>query len=118
MLAERRHLDQADLAERALLPPKEARARLYALHDAGLARTVELPRTPDRPGGAVQLWAADAAAARLVVLADVRRALSKLLERRAAEALQLTKRGRPGAGVDLFDDPADGAPRKPDEAAA
>merc|ERR1711861_78781 len=79
------HLAESDIAERALLPPKDARTKLYALFHLGFARHVELPRQADRPGGAIQLWKADCERSRVVVLADTRRALARLLKRRRFE---------------------------------
>ena len=84
-LSEHEHLAESDIAERALLPPKDARTKLYALFHLGFARHVELPRQADRPGGAIQLWKADCERSRVVVLADTRRALARLLKRRRFE---------------------------------
>lgn len=84
-LSEHAHLAETDVAERALLPPKDARTKLYALFHLGFARHVELPRQADRSGGAIQLWAADPERSRVVVLADTRRALARLWKRRRCE---------------------------------
>ena len=84
-LSEHEHLAESDIAVRALLPPKDARTKLYALFHLGFARHVELPRQADRPGGAIQLWKADCERSRVVVLADTRRALARLLKRRRFE---------------------------------
>ena len=45
-LSEHEHLAESDIAERALLPPKDARTKLYALFHLGFARHVELPSRP------------------------------------------------------------------------
>ena len=100
---EHEHLAESDIAERALLPPKDARTKLYALFHFGFARHVELPRQADRPGGAIPLWKADCERSRVVVLADTAGA-GPLAEETAL-------RVRKGRGLDPFsldDSPSSG----------
>lgn len=94
-------LEQGDLAERALLPPKDARERLYRMFDAGLVTFAEVAKAPDKPGANVFLWAVRARDAYAVALADARAAMAALYARRAFEYQDKGK----GLVDEDFDDP-------------
>lgn len=60
VLAHHRYLDQADLAEKSLLQPKDARERLYKLFGDTLVEFVELaPSTKTTGANSVFLWSVD-----------------------------------------------------------
>ena len=101
VLMRHRALEQSDLAEKALLPPKEARERLYRMFDDGLVTFVEVAKAPDRAGANVFLWAVDAPKAYAVALADARRAMAALFSRRTFEYRDCGK----GVVEEEFDDP-------------
>lgn len=101
-------LEQADLAEKALLPPKEARERLYRMFNDKLVTFVEVQKAPDRHGANVFLWNVDKRRAYSVALADARNAMTNLFKRRTFEYLEKGK----GLLPDDFDDPHEIDPAK------
>lgn len=80
LLCRHRKLDQAELAERGLLPPKDARARLYSMFSDGLIDLHQNAGAPQDP-----VWVLDLDRAYRSCLADARSALRNLLIRRHFE---------------------------------
>ena len=73
-------IDQSDLAERALMPPKDAREKLYTMLQDGIIDLVDLAAS--KGGESHYLWRVDPSKSTAVVLSHVRAALRNLLIRR------------------------------------
>ena len=87
-------IDQSDLAERALMPPKDAREKLYKMLQDGLIDLVDLSGGGSSKGESHYLWRVDPAKTTAVVLSHVRAALRNLLIRRTVTS---------GAALDRID---------------
>ena len=76
-------IDQSDLAERALMPPKDAREKLYKMFHDGLVDLVDLAA----PGGKEShyLWKVDADKTMAVILDDARMTIRNLMVRKDHE---------------------------------
>ncbi|KAJ1452061.1 hypothetical protein M885DRAFT_528101 [Pelagophyceae sp. CCMP2097] len=89
VLAHHRYLDQADLAEKSLLQPKDARERLYKLFTDTLVEFVELaPSTKTTGANSVFLWSVDIERSYKRILDDSRFAIHNLLLRRNDEVVK------------------------------
>lgn len=84
LLRKHSKLDQAELAERGLLPPKETRALLYKFFHDGVVDLIEVANAPQD-----QFWAVDIARAERACLTDARLATRNLVLRREFEALRV-----------------------------
>lgn len=101
LLCRHHKLDQAELAERGLLPPKDARARLYSMFSDGLIDLHQNANAPQDP-----VWVLDLDRAYRSCLADARSAIRNLLIRRHFEVATSRLSHNDGQADDWTDDRA------------
>jgi len=82
ILYEKGKLDEKQLGAIGLIPQKALRAKLTAMQEAGYVDTQEVPRDNSRqPSRTVYLWFFDQDRVRKLVLNDLYKAMSRLLQR-------------------------------------
>jgi len=86
ILYEKGKLDEKQLGTIGLIPQKALRAKLTAMQEAGYVDTQEVPRDNSRqPSRTVYLWFFDQDRVRKLVLNDLYKAMSRLLQRISVE---------------------------------
>ncbi|XP_065587267.1 DNA-directed RNA polymerase III subunit RPC3 [Cyrtonyx montezumae] len=86
LLLRRRHLEQKQVEDMAMVPAKEAKEALYTLLGEGFVSLQEIPRTPDHaPSRTFYLYTVHAASIARLLLQRCYKSVANLMERRQHE---------------------------------